>query len=82
MLNSLLNMFVIAFRNSEIYEYDVYIPAFRNITPNVDMIKIPVFATDTWPPSDCSFPGKLGKNIIVAINAMNVTILNHIIAYW
>lgn len=35
-------------RNSEIYEYPVYNPAFKNITPNTDIINTPVFATDTW----------------------------------
>ena len=45
MLNSVPNMLVNEFRNSEMYEYEAYMPPFKNITPKTDIINIPVVAT-------------------------------------
>ena len=47
MLNSVPIMWVREFKNSEMYEYAVYIPPFKNITPKMDMINTPVVATFT-----------------------------------
>lgn len=75
-------IWVNTFKNSEMYEYPVYIPAFKNITPNTDIKNTPVLAADIWDRYESSFQGILGKNSIVSINTIKLIAVNNNIAYW